>query len=148
MLSGVWWRMQGRYFTSFKVPDMYGVYKFMVTYHRTGYTALDLSQTVRCPQFSVSARSHGLAWHDQNLRGLCGNCTSTLCQTLVSGTSLPLFPILLLQAQPGVLVGVQVKVRLEAVMTAHRCLCGPSGTTSLSASWWRPIRTTPACSPP
>jgi oligosaccharyltransferase complex subunit beta len=39
---------QGHYFTSFKVPDVYGVYKFMVTYHRQGYTALDLTQTVRC----------------------------------------------------------------------------------------------------
>ena len=40
--------LQGHYFTSFKVPDTYGVYRFVVSYHRAGYTALDVVQRV-CP---------------------------------------------------------------------------------------------------
>ena len=50
---GVWW-LQGHYFTSFRAPDVYGVYKFTVTYHKQGYTALDLTQTV-CPPTPVGA---------------------------------------------------------------------------------------------
>lgn len=56
---------QGHYFTSFQVPDVYGVYKFMVTYQKQGYTALGLTQTVptrrilttvaQCPTFLLVA---------------------------------------------------------------------------------------------
>ena len=64
---------QGHYYTDFKVPDVYGVYKFMVTYHRTGYTALDLSHTVRLwspfcwissffPELSAVFRPHTHSW--------------------------------------------------------------------------------------
>lgn len=37
---------QGRYFTSFKVPDVYGVFQFKVEYERLGYTSLSLSKQV------------------------------------------------------------------------------------------------------
>lgn len=37
---------QGRYFTSFKVPDVYGVFQFKVEYQRLGYTSLSLSKQV------------------------------------------------------------------------------------------------------
>jgi len=37
---------QGRYFTSFKVPDVYGVFQFKVEYEKLGYTSLSLSKQV------------------------------------------------------------------------------------------------------
>lgn len=37
---------QGRYFTSFKVPDVYGVFQFKVEYQRLGYTSLSLAKQV------------------------------------------------------------------------------------------------------
>lgn len=37
---------QGRYFTSFKVPDVYGVFQFKIEYERLGYTSLSLSKQV------------------------------------------------------------------------------------------------------
>lgn len=70
-----WLRMhaclrQGHYFTSFKVPDVYGVYKFMVTYHRQGYTALDLTQTVRCTLLPTCS-SAGSVYHPSTCRLAC-----------------------------------------------------------------------------
>lgn len=47
--------MQGHYFTSFKVPDTYGVYKFVVSYHRPGYTALDVVKRVSSPSMLASS---------------------------------------------------------------------------------------------
>jgi hypothetical protein len=38
--------LQGLYHTSFKVPDVYGVFQFKVEYHRLGYTSLSLSKQV------------------------------------------------------------------------------------------------------
>lgn len=38
--------MQGLYYTSFKVPDVYGVFQFKVEYQRLGYTSLSLSKQV------------------------------------------------------------------------------------------------------
>lgn len=38
--------VQGLYYTSFKVPDVYGVFQFKVDYHRLGYTSLSLSKQV------------------------------------------------------------------------------------------------------
>ncbi|KAF3435620.1 hypothetical protein FNV43_RR22711 [Rhamnella rubrinervis] len=37
---------KGHYFTSFKVPDVYGVFQFKVEYHRLGYTSLSLSKQI------------------------------------------------------------------------------------------------------
>ncbi|KAF5178825.1 Dolichyl-diphosphooligosaccharide--protein glycosyltransferase subunit [Thalictrum thalictroides] len=37
---------KGLYFTSFKVPDIYGVFQFKVEYHRLGYTSLSLSKQI------------------------------------------------------------------------------------------------------
>ncbi|KAK6150956.1 hypothetical protein DH2020_015888 [Rehmannia glutinosa] len=37
---------KGLYYTSFKVPDVYGVFQFKVEYHRLGYTSLSLSKQV------------------------------------------------------------------------------------------------------
>nr|AFK38732.1 unknown [Lotus japonicus] len=37
---------KGRYFTSFKVPDVYGVFQFKVEYERLGYTSLSLSKQI------------------------------------------------------------------------------------------------------
>ncbi|XP_042514319.1 dolichyl-diphosphooligosaccharide--protein glycosyltransferase 48 kDa subunit-like isoform X3 [Macadamia integrifolia] len=37
---------KGRYFTSFKVPDVYGVFQFKVEYQRLGYTSLSLSKQI------------------------------------------------------------------------------------------------------
>lgn len=37
---------QGLYSTSFKVPDVYGVFQFKVEYQRLGYTSLSLSKQV------------------------------------------------------------------------------------------------------
>ncbi|KAF1899073.1 hypothetical protein Lal_00019194 [Lupinus albus] len=37
---------KGRYFTSFKVPDVYGVFQFKVDYHKLGYTTLSLSKQI------------------------------------------------------------------------------------------------------
>jgi oligosaccharyltransferase complex subunit beta len=37
---------QGLYHTSFKVPDVYGVFQFKVEYNRLGYTSLLLSKQV------------------------------------------------------------------------------------------------------
>ncbi|PON76882.1 Dolichyl-diphosphooligosaccharide--protein glycosyltransferase 48 kDa subunit [Parasponia andersonii] len=37
---------KGRYFTSFKVPDVYGVFQFKVEYNRLGYTSLSLSKQI------------------------------------------------------------------------------------------------------
>ena len=45
--------LQGHYFTSFKVPDTYGVYKFVVSYHRDGYTTLDVVKRVRFSHLST-----------------------------------------------------------------------------------------------
>ena len=38
--------LQGLYYTSFKVPDVYGVFQFKVEYQRLGYTSLSLSKQV------------------------------------------------------------------------------------------------------
>ncbi|KAL6146072.1 hypothetical protein ACLB2K_056755 [Fragaria x ananassa] len=37
---------KGHYFTAFKVPDIYGVFQFMVEYNRLGYTSVALSKQV------------------------------------------------------------------------------------------------------
>ncbi|KAL2927491.1 Dolichyl-diphosphooligosaccharide--protein glycosyltransferase 48 kDa subunit [Bienertia sinuspersici] len=37
---------KGLYYTSFKVPDVYGVFQFKVEYHRLGYTSLSLSKQI------------------------------------------------------------------------------------------------------
>ncbi|XP_042000537.1 dolichyl-diphosphooligosaccharide--protein glycosyltransferase 48 kDa subunit-like [Salvia splendens] len=37
---------KGLYYTSFKVPDVYGVFQFKVEYQRLGYTALSLSKQI------------------------------------------------------------------------------------------------------
>lgn len=37
---------KGRFFTSFKVPDVYGVFQFKVEYERLGYTSLSLSKQI------------------------------------------------------------------------------------------------------
>ncbi|XP_043709675.1 dolichyl-diphosphooligosaccharide--protein glycosyltransferase 48 kDa subunit-like [Telopea speciosissima] len=37
---------KGRYFTTFKVPDVYGVFQFKVEYQRLGYTSLSLSKQI------------------------------------------------------------------------------------------------------
>ncbi|VFQ72151.1 unnamed protein product [Cuscuta campestris] len=37
---------QGVYYTSFKVPDVYGVFQFKVEYQRPGYTSLSLSKQI------------------------------------------------------------------------------------------------------
>ncbi|CAM8925129.1 unnamed protein product [Rhodiola kirilowii] len=37
---------KGLYFTSFKVPDVYGVFQFKVEYQRLGYTTLSLSKQI------------------------------------------------------------------------------------------------------
>ncbi|KAF7840919.1 dolichyl-diphosphooligosaccharide--protein glycosyltransferase 48 kDa subunit [Senna tora] len=37
---------KGRFFTSFKVPDVYGVFQFKVEYQRLGYTSLSLSKQI------------------------------------------------------------------------------------------------------
>lgn len=37
---------KGQYHTSFKVPDVYGVFQFKVDYHRLGYTSLSLSKQI------------------------------------------------------------------------------------------------------
>ncbi|KAL5130004.1 Dolichyl-diphosphooligosaccharide--protein glycosyltransferase subunit [Glycine soja] len=37
---------KGRYFTSFKVPDVYGVFQFKVEYEKLGYTSLSLSKQI------------------------------------------------------------------------------------------------------
>jgi hypothetical protein len=38
--------MQGLYTTSFKVPDVYGVFQFKVEYQRLGYTGVSLAKQV------------------------------------------------------------------------------------------------------
>ncbi|KAL0916857.1 hypothetical protein M5K25_014403 [Dendrobium thyrsiflorum] len=38
--------LKGLYFTSFKVPDVYGVFQFKVEYQRLGYTSLSLSKQI------------------------------------------------------------------------------------------------------
>jgi oligosaccharyltransferase complex subunit beta len=38
----------GRYSAHFKVPDVYGVYKFRVLYRRPGYTTLAVNTQVCC----------------------------------------------------------------------------------------------------
>lgn len=42
---------QGHFYTAFKVPDVYGVYKFVINYHRAGYTPLELAKTVSVRPF-------------------------------------------------------------------------------------------------
>ncbi|KAK7264321.1 hypothetical protein RJT34_31928 [Clitoria ternatea] len=37
---------KGNYFTSFKVPDVYGVFQFKVEYNKLGYTSLSLSKQI------------------------------------------------------------------------------------------------------
>ncbi|KAK9681410.1 hypothetical protein RND81_10G000400 [Saponaria officinalis] len=37
---------KGRYFTSFKVPDVYGVFQFKLEYQKLGYTSLSLSKQI------------------------------------------------------------------------------------------------------
>ncbi|KAI9123605.1 hypothetical protein K1719_004905 [Acacia pycnantha] len=37
---------KGHYFTSFKVPDVYGVFQFKLEYQRLGYTSLSLSKQI------------------------------------------------------------------------------------------------------
>ncbi|PIA55632.1 hypothetical protein AQUCO_00700148v1 [Aquilegia coerulea] len=37
---------KGLYYTSFKVPDVYGVFQFKVEYHRLGYTSLNLAKQI------------------------------------------------------------------------------------------------------
>ncbi|KAJ8770696.1 hypothetical protein K2173_021343 [Erythroxylum novogranatense] len=37
---------KGLYYTSFKVPDVYGVFQFKIEYHRLGYTSLSLSKQI------------------------------------------------------------------------------------------------------
>jgi oligosaccharyltransferase complex subunit beta len=47
--------MQGLYSTSFKVPDVYGVFQFKVEYQRLGYTGVSLAKQVghEVPSFLV-----------------------------------------------------------------------------------------------
>ncbi|KAF9620256.1 hypothetical protein IFM89_010991 [Coptis chinensis] len=37
---------KGLYYTSFKVPDVYGVFQFKVEYHKLGYTSLSLAKQI------------------------------------------------------------------------------------------------------
>jgi hypothetical protein len=37
---------QGRFSTTFQIPDVYGVFQFKVDYHRPGYTGLNLAKQV------------------------------------------------------------------------------------------------------
>ncbi|KAL9691378.1 hypothetical protein QQ045_011799 [Rhodiola kirilowii] len=50
--------VQGLYFTSFKVPDVYGVFQFKVEYQRLGYTTLSLSKQV----LNECIEHHAEAW--------------------------------------------------------------------------------------
>lgn len=43
--------MQGKFYTSFKIPDVYGVFKFVIDYRRNGLTHLELSQQVPVRHF-------------------------------------------------------------------------------------------------
>ncbi|KAL9667551.1 hypothetical protein QQ045_001913 [Rhodiola kirilowii] len=49
---------KGLYFTSFKVPDVYGVFQFKVEYQRLGYTTLSLSKQV----LNECNEHHAEAW--------------------------------------------------------------------------------------
>jgi oligosaccharyltransferase complex subunit beta len=42
---------KGVYSTNFTVPDVYGVYKFVLNYHRLGYSYLDLAHTISVHPF-------------------------------------------------------------------------------------------------
>lgn len=44
--------LQGLYYTSFKVPDVYGVFQFKVEYQRLGYTSLSLTKQVLFSYFA------------------------------------------------------------------------------------------------
>lgn len=41
----------GRYSSEFTVPDVYGVYKFVIQYQRVGYSNLDVHHTVSVHPF-------------------------------------------------------------------------------------------------
>ena len=43
--------VQGRFFTRFKIPDVYGVFKFVIDYKRLGLTHLELSQQISVRHF-------------------------------------------------------------------------------------------------
>lgn len=43
--------MQGRFFTQFKIPDVYGVFKFVIDYKRPGLTPLQLSEQIQIRHF-------------------------------------------------------------------------------------------------
>ena len=42
---------EGKYTTTFQVPDVYGVFKFVIDYHRVGYSNLDIQQQVSVHPF-------------------------------------------------------------------------------------------------
>lgn len=46
--------LQGVYSTSFKVPDVYGVFQFKVEYEKIGYTTLSLSKQVNTERLTSS----------------------------------------------------------------------------------------------
>ena len=47
--------MQGLYSTTFKVPDVYGVFQFKVEYQKLGYTGLSLAKQVSHDMLSFIA---------------------------------------------------------------------------------------------
>lgn len=51
--------LQGTFSTVVKVPDQYGVFKWVLTYHRRGYSYIDLVE-VRC---AVHAVLRGVVQH-------------------------------------------------------------------------------------
>ncbi|KAJ8498441.1 hypothetical protein OPV22_008993 [Ensete ventricosum] len=47
---------KGLFSTSFKVPDVYGVFQFKVDHQKLGYTSLSLSKQIPCQPL----------WHNEN----------------------------------------------------------------------------------
>ncbi len=45
------WLVQGQFSTRMKVPDVYGVFKFVISYHRLGYTSIEESWQVSVRPF-------------------------------------------------------------------------------------------------
>ncbi len=45
------WLVQGQFSTRMKVPDVYGVFKFVISYHRLAYTSIEESWQVSVRPF-------------------------------------------------------------------------------------------------
>ena len=75
------------------MPDTYGVYKFVVSYHRPGYTALDVVKRVKSPMCFLPAEASAsgfliVSCRILSMHNVCGQCQRYMALHCGSGMQL------------------------------------------------------------